>query len=60
MAWRSSGSTNATLVANLASNGLIKSERVKHAMLSVRNSLSLSLNGVESDGPVFFQSERVF
>ena len=35
MAWRCSGSTNAALVENLAANGLIRSERVKRAMLSV-------------------------
>ncbi|KAI4154218.1 MAG: hypothetical protein LQ340_001809 [Diploschistes diacapsis] len=33
MAWRSSGSSNAALIANLASNGLIHSDRVKQAML---------------------------
>ena len=36
MAWLSSGSSNAGLIKNLASNGLITSERVKNAMLSVR------------------------
>ncbi|KAL2045781.1 hypothetical protein N7G274_002212 [Stereocaulon virgatum] len=35
MAWMSSGSSNASLIKNLASNGLITSERVKNAMLSV-------------------------
>ncbi|KAL2058453.1 hypothetical protein ABVK25_001181 [Lepraria finkii] len=35
MAWMSSGSSNAALIKNLASNGLITSERVKNAMLSV-------------------------
>ncbi|KAF2252666.1 protein-L-isoaspartate O-methyltransferas-like protein [Trematosphaeria pertusa] len=35
MAWRSSGSTNEGLVANLARNGLIESDRVKEAMLKV-------------------------
>ncbi|KAF2176398.1 protein-L-isoaspartate O-methyltransferase [Zopfia rhizophila CBS 207.26] len=35
MAWRSSGATNAALVKNLADNGLIKSDRVKEAMLKV-------------------------
>ncbi|KAH7378731.1 protein-L-isoaspartate O-methyltransferase-like protein [Pyrenochaeta sp. MPI-SDFR-AT-0127] len=35
MAWRSSGSSNDTLIGNLARNGLIKSERVKEAMLKV-------------------------
>ena len=35
MAWRSSGSSNAALIANLAGNGLIQSERVKSAMLRV-------------------------
>ncbi|KAI9822926.1 MAG: hypothetical protein M1832_002951 [Thelocarpon impressellum] len=35
MAWRSSGSTNATLIENLYINGLIKSPRVKDAMLAV-------------------------
>ncbi|KAL6721225.1 hypothetical protein ACLMJK_000327 [Lecanora helva] len=35
MAWLSSGSSNAGLIKNLASNGLITSERVKNAMLSV-------------------------
>ena len=35
MAWRSSGSSNAALVANLASNGLIKDDRVRQAMLKV-------------------------
>ncbi len=36
MAWRSSGSSNVGLVENLARNGLIKSQRVKAAMLAVR------------------------
>ena len=36
MAWMSTGSTNAALIKNLASNGLITSERVKNAMLAVR------------------------
>ncbi|KAF2130025.1 protein-L-isoaspartate O-methyltransferase [Dothidotthia symphoricarpi CBS 119687] len=35
MAWRSSGSSNETLIANLARNGLIESDRVKEAMLQV-------------------------
>lgn len=35
MAWMSTGSTNAALIKNLASNGLITSERVKNAMLAV-------------------------
>ena len=35
MAWRSSGSSNAALVANLASNGLIKDDIVWQAMLKV-------------------------
>lgn len=35
MAWRSSGSSNAGLINNLATNGLINSERVKKAMLNV-------------------------
>lgn len=35
MAWRSSGATNAALIENLAANGLIKSGRVKEAMLAV-------------------------
>ncbi|KAI9884277.1 MAG: hypothetical protein M1823_003932 [Watsoniomyces obsoletus] len=35
MAWRSSGSSNAGLINNLARNGLIKSDRVKAAMLAV-------------------------
>ena len=35
MAWRSSGSSNAALIANLAANGLIKSDRVKQAMTNV-------------------------
>lgn len=35
MAWRSSGSSNSALVHNLARNGLIKSDRVKSAMLAV-------------------------
>ena len=35
MAWRSSGSSNAALIANLATNGLIKNDRVKEAMLKV-------------------------
>ncbi|KAI9822555.1 MAG: hypothetical protein M1827_000274 [Pycnora praestabilis] len=35
MAWRSSGSSNAGLINNLAENGLITSERVKKAMLGV-------------------------
>lgn len=36
MAWRSSGPTNEALIANLRRNGLIRSERVKEAMLKVR------------------------
>ncbi|KAJ4291039.1 hypothetical protein N0V90_010236 [Kalmusia sp. IMI 367209] len=35
MAWRSSGSTNEGLIANLAKNGLIESDRVKEAMMKV-------------------------
>ncbi|KAI9785858.1 MAG: hypothetical protein M1816_008185 [Peltula sp. TS41687] len=35
MAWRSSASSNAGLIQNLFQNGLIKSERVKNAMLGV-------------------------
>ncbi|KAF6241118.1 hypothetical protein HO173_000912 [Letharia columbiana] len=35
MAWMSTGSTNAALIKNLTSNGLIKSERVRNAMLAV-------------------------
>lgn len=35
MAWQSSGDTNEALVTNLASNKLIKSDRVKDAMLKV-------------------------
>lgn len=35
MAWRSSGSSNETLIANLARNGLIEDERIKEAMLKV-------------------------
>ncbi|KAF2663591.1 PCMT-domain-containing protein [Microthyrium microscopicum] len=35
MAWRSSGATNTALIENLFSNGLIKSIRVKDAMLNV-------------------------
>ncbi|KAF2800812.1 protein-L-isoaspartate O-methyltransferase [Melanomma pulvis-pyrius CBS 109.77] len=35
MAWRSSGATNEALIANLAENGLIDSNRVKEAMLKV-------------------------
>ncbi|PVI06998.1 protein-L-isoaspartate O-methyltransferase [Periconia macrospinosa] len=35
MAWRSSSSTNAGLIANLSKNGLIQSSRVKEAMLKV-------------------------
>ncbi|KAK4556304.1 hypothetical protein LTR86_006448 [Recurvomyces mirabilis] len=35
MAWRSSGSSNETLIENLARNGLIKQDRVKKAMLAV-------------------------
>jgi protein-L-isoaspartate(D-aspartate) O-methyltransferase len=40
MAWRSTGSTNAKLVENLYRHGLIKSDRVKNAMLGVRSSIS--------------------
>lgn len=36
MAWMSSGSSNAALVANLANHKLINSDRVRNAMLSVR------------------------
>ncbi|KAJ4365623.1 hypothetical protein N0V83_008243 [Neocucurbitaria cava] len=35
MAWRSSGASNEALIANLAKNGLIESDRVKEAMLKV-------------------------
>jgi protein-L-isoaspartate(D-aspartate) O-methyltransferase len=35
MAWRSSGATNKALIENLERNGLIKSQRVKDAMLQV-------------------------
>ncbi|KAH7094974.1 protein-L-isoaspartate O-methyltransferas-like protein [Paraphoma chrysanthemicola] len=35
MAWRSSGSSNESLITNLTRNGLIESERVKDAMLKV-------------------------
>ncbi|KAI9834238.1 MAG: hypothetical protein M1819_003076 [Sarea resinae] len=35
MAWRSSGSSNATLIKNLAENGLITSDRVRQAMMKV-------------------------
>lgn len=35
MAWRSSGTSNEGLIANLARNGLIESERVKEAMMKV-------------------------
>lgn len=35
MAWMSTGSTNAALIKNLTSNGLITSERVKNAMSAV-------------------------
>ncbi|KAI9773323.1 MAG: hypothetical protein M1840_007538 [Geoglossum simile] len=35
MAWRSSGGSNEGLINNLVDNGLIKSERVKEAMLAV-------------------------
>ncbi|KAI9777706.1 MAG: hypothetical protein M1839_008625 [Geoglossum umbratile] len=35
MAWRSSGTSNEGLINNLANNGLIRSERVKEAMLAV-------------------------
>ncbi|KAF2033310.1 protein-L-isoaspartate O-methyltransferas-like protein [Setomelanomma holmii] len=35
MAWRSSGSSNESLINNLARNGLIESNRVKEAMLKV-------------------------
>ncbi|KAF9731255.1 hypothetical protein PMIN06_004995 [Paraphaeosphaeria minitans] len=35
MAWRSSGTSNESLITNLSRNGLIKSERVKEAMMKV-------------------------
>ncbi|KAF2849257.1 protein-L-isoaspartate O-methyltransferas-like protein [Plenodomus tracheiphilus IPT5] len=35
MAWRSSGSSNETLITNLRRNGLIESDRVEQAMLKV-------------------------
>lgn len=35
MAWACSGTSNAELVSNMASNGLINSDRVKKAMMSV-------------------------
>lgn len=35
MAWFSSGSSNAALIANLKNNGLIQSEKVAQAMLGV-------------------------
>jgi len=34
MAWRSSGSSNQSLIDNLEKNGLIETKRVKDAMLS--------------------------
>ena len=37
MAWRSSGPSNEALIENLSRNGLITSERVKNAMLSVHS-----------------------
>lgn len=37
MAWRSSGATNEALIENLARNGIIRSPRVKQAMLGVRH-----------------------
>ena len=40
MAWRSSGTSNESLVANLARNGLVKSDRVKEAMIKVRSALA--------------------
>ena len=39
MAWRSSGATNTALIQNLTDNGLITSDRVKTAMMSVRHAL---------------------
>lgn len=57
MAWRSSGSTNATLVANLTSNGLIKSERVKQAMLSVGKFLVLMSHQNPTEGNLPRQSD---
>jgi protein-L-isoaspartate(D-aspartate) O-methyltransferase len=35
MAWRSSGSSNESLIDNLEKNGLIETRRVKDAMLQV-------------------------
>ena len=35
MAWRSSGATNEALITNLVKNKLIRSDRVKDAMLRV-------------------------
>jgi hypothetical protein len=35
MAWRSSGTTNESLIANLERNKLIETDRVKQAMLKV-------------------------
>jgi hypothetical protein len=35
MAWRSSGSSNQSLIENLEKNGLIETKRVKDAMLQV-------------------------
>jgi hypothetical protein len=35
MAWRSSGSSNQSLIDNLEKNGLIETKRVKDAMLQV-------------------------
>ena len=42
MAWRCGASSNAGLIANMVSEGLITSERVKAAMLRVRSSPSLA------------------
>lgn len=44
MAWRSSGSSNATLIENLANNGLIEDDRVKEAMLKVRAKPSITIS----------------
>jgi len=50
MAWRSSGSSNAGLINNLAANGLITSDRVRKAMLAVR---TLPLLQERTQGSVF-------
>ena len=61
MAWMSGGSTNAALIKNLASNGLITSERVKTAMLAVSPDQSYTFSSATPSlqiAPLCFPSKK--